>query len=148
MKKKSWEPFRSCLLNSTANPAQFRWRWTGLSVLFGHVGQLPNGSHDFFHIFSLFLLTYLIMNPQTTNALTFLTLTILAIGGVLHFQKMWQMFCWFFRGIEEELLLLSFDLYFWQKSSNNVEVHLFLWQSKIKWSLQRRKKDLSCHGYF
>ena len=23
MKKKSWEPFGSCLLNSTANPAQF-----------------------------------------------------------------------------------------------------------------------------
>ena len=33
-KKKSWEPFGSCLLNSTANPAQFRWKWAGLAVLF------------------------------------------------------------------------------------------------------------------
>ena len=32
--KKSWEPFRSCLLNSTANPAQFGWKWAGLAVLF------------------------------------------------------------------------------------------------------------------
>ena len=33
-KKNSWEPFRSCLLNSTANPAQFGWKWAGLAVLF------------------------------------------------------------------------------------------------------------------
>ena len=32
--KKSWEPFGSCLLNSTANPAQFEWKWAGLAVLF------------------------------------------------------------------------------------------------------------------
>jgi hypothetical protein len=34
MKKKSWEPFRSYLLNSTAIPAQFEWKWAGLAVLF------------------------------------------------------------------------------------------------------------------
>ena len=29
-KKKSCEPFRICLLNSTANPAQFEWKLTGI----------------------------------------------------------------------------------------------------------------------
>ena len=33
-KNKSWEPFRSCLLNSTANSVQFGWKWAGLAVLF------------------------------------------------------------------------------------------------------------------
>ena len=33
-KLKSWEPFRSCLLNSTANPSDFHLNWTGLAVLF------------------------------------------------------------------------------------------------------------------
>ena len=33
-KKKSWEPFRSYLLNSTAKPAKFEWKWAGLAVLF------------------------------------------------------------------------------------------------------------------
>ena len=32
--KKSWEPFGSYLLNSTANPAQFEWKWAVLAVLF------------------------------------------------------------------------------------------------------------------
>ena len=32
--KKPWEPFGSYLLNSTANPAQFEWKWPGLAVLF------------------------------------------------------------------------------------------------------------------
>ena len=31
-KKKSWEPFRRCLLNSTANPAQFGWKLAELAV--------------------------------------------------------------------------------------------------------------------
>jgi hypothetical protein len=43
--KKSWEPFSICLLNSTANPAQFLWKWAGLAVLFSR--QLLNGSQDF-----------------------------------------------------------------------------------------------------
>ena len=75
-KKKSWEPFGSYLLNSTANPAQFGWKWAGLAVLFGR--RLPNGSHVFF----IFLKNHLNKNPQTTNALTFLAHIILAIGGV------------------------------------------------------------------
>ena len=32
--KKSWEPFGSYLLNSTANPAHFHPNWAGLAVLF------------------------------------------------------------------------------------------------------------------
>ena len=28
--KRSWEPFRSCLLNITANPANFHQNWAGL----------------------------------------------------------------------------------------------------------------------
>ena len=43
--KKSWEPFRSYLLNSTANPANFHPNWTGLAVLISR--QLPNNSQGF-----------------------------------------------------------------------------------------------------
>ena len=75
-----WEPFGSCLLNSTANSAKLGWKWAGLAVLFSR--QLPNGSHNFFQTFSIFLKDYFIRNPQTTIALAFLTHNILAIGGV------------------------------------------------------------------
>ena len=34
LKNKSWEPFGSCLLNSTANPAKLGWKWAELAVLF------------------------------------------------------------------------------------------------------------------
>ena len=58
MKKKSWEPFGSYLLNSTANPAHFHPNWAGLAVLFSR--QLLNGSQVFFIIlifqFSLIVL--------------------------------------------------------------------------------------------
>ena len=47
-KKKSWEPFGSCLLNSTVNPANFHPNWLGLAVLFSR--QLLNGSQDCFLI--------------------------------------------------------------------------------------------------
>ena len=63
----SWDPFGSCLLNRKANPAQFGWKWDGLAVLFSR--QLPNGSHDLFHIFA------------------FLTHIFLAIGGVIANNK-------------------------------------------------------------
>ena len=72
-----WEPFGSCLLNSTANPAQSRWKWTGLAVLFRR--QLPNGSLNFF-IFSIISLNYSF--PQTTINLTSLTHNISDIGVV------------------------------------------------------------------
>ena len=48
--KKSWDPFSSYLLNSTANPAHFHRNWAELAVLFSR--QIPNGSHDFFQTFS------------------------------------------------------------------------------------------------
>ena len=54
------EPFGICLLNSTA---QFEW----------------NLQHIFFNHF--------IKNPKTTDALTFLTHDISAIGGVIHTNK-------------------------------------------------------------
>ena len=44
--KKSWEPFGSYLLNSTANPANFHPNWVGLDVLFSR--QLLNCSKIFF----------------------------------------------------------------------------------------------------
>ena len=58
--KKSWEPFGSCLLNSTANPAHFHPSLAGLAVLFSR--QLPNGSHDFFQTFSI---CFLIISLRT-----------------------------------------------------------------------------------
>ena len=54
-KKKSWVPFGSYLLNSTADPAQFD---------------------------RMYFFNYFIKNPQTTIALTFLTYIISAISGV------------------------------------------------------------------
>ena len=44
--KKSWEPFRICLLNSIANLANVHPNWTGLVVLFSR--QILNGSQFFF----------------------------------------------------------------------------------------------------
>ena len=47
-KKNFWEPFRICLLNSTANPAQFEWKLAGLALLFSRL--ILNGSQDFFFV--------------------------------------------------------------------------------------------------
>ena len=73
--KKMWEPFGSCLQNSTSNPAHFLPNWAGLAVLFSR--KLPN---DFFNIFKFF--TY---ETNETHALAFLKHIILAIGGVIHY---------------------------------------------------------------
>ena len=78
--KKSCEPFRSYLLNSTANPAKFEWTWAGLAVLFSR--QLPNGAHNFFHTFSICFINYFMRNPQTTFAPIFLTHISARIDGV------------------------------------------------------------------
>ena len=32
--KKSWEPFRICLLNSTADPADFHSNWAGFNMIY------------------------------------------------------------------------------------------------------------------
>ena len=47
-------PFGSYLLDSTANSAQFEWKWAGLAVLFSR--YLPNGTHDFFQFFRIYFL--------------------------------------------------------------------------------------------
>ena len=71
----------SYLLNSTANPAHFHSNYDGLAVLF--IQQVTSKQLPlFFHIFSIFKKLYFIKNPQTTNAHTFLTHSISAIGGV------------------------------------------------------------------
>ena len=83
--KKSWVPFGRYLLNSTADSAQFEWKWAGLAVLFSR--YLPNGTHDFFQIFSIYFFKDFIKNPQTTIALTFLTHIISGIlDGVFNFK--------------------------------------------------------------
>ena len=75
MKKKIVGAFWELPAKSRANPAKFGWKWAGLAMLFSL--QLQNGSHDFFHIFSI-----LFFNLRTTNAFKFLTHIISAIGGV------------------------------------------------------------------
>ena len=73
-------PFGSYLLDSTADSAQFEWKWAGLAVLFSR--YLPNGTHDFFQNFRICFFKDFIKNPQTTIALTFLTHIISGIDGV------------------------------------------------------------------
>ena len=83
--KKSCEPFGSCLLNSTANPAKLGWKWAELAALFSR--QLPNSSHDFFQTFRTSFFSHFIKNPQTTIALPFLTHNISATGGVSYHKE-------------------------------------------------------------
>ena len=81
MKKKSWEPFRSCLLNGTANPAHFHPNWAGLAVLFSR--QLLNSSQDFFFHFNILIFIYFFKYKTIeTHARAFLPLNISAIGTV------------------------------------------------------------------
>ena len=75
-KKKSWEPFKICLLNSsTANPAQFGWKSAGLAAQFSR--QILNGSQIFW-----FLICCFKYETIETHARTFLTLNISSIGTV------------------------------------------------------------------
>jgi hypothetical protein len=78
--KKSWEPFRSCLLDSTANPAHFHPNWAGLAVLFSR--QILNGSQDFFHIFSIIFIYFFKYETIETHARAFLALIISAVASV------------------------------------------------------------------
>ena len=71
----------SYLLNSTADSAQFEWKWAGLAVLFSR--YLPNGTHDLAQNFRICFFKDFIKNPQTTIALTFLTHIISGIDGVI-----------------------------------------------------------------
>ena len=80
--KKSWEPFRSCLINSTTNPAQLGWKWAGLAVQVTSK-WLPR----FFSYFQNIFLNDFIKNPQTRNARTFLPLNISAVGSVGQYDQ-------------------------------------------------------------
>ena len=78
--KESWEPFGSCLLNSTANPAKLGWKWAGLAGLFSR--QILKGSHDFFPFYILIIIYQLKYETIETHARTFLTLNSLSMGTV------------------------------------------------------------------
>ena len=66
-------PFRSYLLNGTANPAHFYQNWAELA---------PRIFFSFLHFnFPLFFLKY---ETIETHALEFLTHIVLAIGGVTY----------------------------------------------------------------
>ena len=82
-KLKYWDPLRSCLLNSTANPAQFWWKWAVLAMPFSR--QLLNGSQDFnFSLITSFSFIFFSYETIETHAQAFLTLNILSIGTVEH----------------------------------------------------------------
>ena len=75
-KIKSWELFRICLLNSTANPAKFGWKSAGLAELISR--QILNCSQDFFSLFHTLIFIYFLKHETIeTHALEFLTLFIL-----------------------------------------------------------------------
>ena len=65
LKKKLWQPFRICLLNSTANPAQFGWKRAKLALLFK--------SMTLFHKWGV--------KNDFTSALQFFMLTSDSLGG-------------------------------------------------------------------
>ena len=83
-RKKSWEPFRICLLNITVNPVQFGWK---LAVLFSM--QILNSSQDFF-LFNILILFFFKYETIETHARAFLTLNISSIGTVSVLNK----YCW------------------------------------------------------
>ena len=74
-KKISWEPFRICLLNSTAN---FHPNWAGLAVLISR--QLLKGSQDFFFHFNIFIFIYFFR--YETIVLFALQFSLLIIFGI------------------------------------------------------------------
>ena len=70
------------ILELPAQPIQPISTQIGLDWLCYLAGNSQTAPMIFFHIFSIIFFNYLIKKPQTTNALTFLTNIILAIGGV------------------------------------------------------------------
>ena len=65
-RKKSWEPFSICLLNSTAKRVDFQPNWAGLTVLFSR--QILNGSQDFFLINTLIFIYFFEYETIETHA--------------------------------------------------------------------------------
>ena len=80
IKKKSWEPFGSYLLNSKANPAHLSGN--GLDWLCYLAGNSKTAATIFFIFSGYFFLNDFIKNPQTRNARAFLPLNISAVGSV------------------------------------------------------------------
>jgi hypothetical protein len=72
--------YQYCLSIRTVNPAYLQLNLVGLAVLFSSNCQMA--LIFFFHIFSIFFFKLFNKNPQTKNALTFLTHNISDIGGV------------------------------------------------------------------
>ena len=79
------KPFRICLLNSPANPAQFGWKLAGLAVFY--IRQILNSSQDFFFGFNIFFFGFFRYETIETYARAFLTLIILAIGTVYEYAE-------------------------------------------------------------
>ena len=126
-KKKCGSCYGSCLLNSTANPAQFGWKWAGLALLFSR--QHSNNSHDFFHTFSI------IFRYETieTQAIAFLTHISLAIHRwcVLWNAKESSNFL-----IQFINIILSLFLGVGQCSVHIMIWHIF-WRIEPKWKTKR-----------
>ena len=89
--KKSWAPFGSYLLNSTANPAHFHQNWAGLAVLFSR--QILKRLPGFFLLFNILIFIYVSKYENIeTHARAFMTLNILTISRVSrHFRlTLWR----------------------------------------------------------
>ena len=114
MQKKSWEPFRSCLLNSSENSAHFHQNW---AIEQSNPKWLPG-----FCFLSNILIFIYFFEYETieTHARAFLTLNILSIGTVTYFT-----FC---------ILFTRFKNQFW-----NFEIQIF---KKFWWT--RKKFYKSC----
>ena len=76
--KKLWEPFGSCLLNSTANPAQFGGNW--LNWLCYLAGKSSTAPRIFFSLFYNSFIYFFKYETIETHACAFLALIILGVG--------------------------------------------------------------------
>ena len=83
--KKSWVPFGSFLLNSTANTAHFHSNWAELAVLLSR--QILNGSQIFFLFIFWFSFIFLNMEYIETHARAFLTIDISSIDTVYYLKN-------------------------------------------------------------
>ena len=117
-------PFGSYLLNSTADSAQFKWKWAGLAVLVSR--YLPNAPTIFFKISGYVF----IKNPQTTIALKFLTHIISDIDGVYITNLKCQ-----------QKIVFSFQFLVFRLFNKHNSFHLHL--SKHPWFLPGQKIALN-----
>ena len=126
--KRLWEPFGSCLLNSTANPAHFHPNWAGLAILFSR--QIINISQD---IFSLYIIIFIELKkyiPQNTFALTFLTHTLGSIMFGLD-KKCCQL--WLHQNFDPILLAKKLSLIF----MGIKQFFLLYWKKKLNGRLKK-----------